>query len=94
MEQKIKQLQKEVERLKRREKIHINRIKRLNEENGKLAEEIETLEVHSKFKRKVQRVPADFCPICGGEIDVQDMGHGTLIVCKMKNCSFKKMVKN
>ena len=89
-EAQIIQLQKEIARLKRREKILTNRVRRLHEENERLASELDSAE---KTEKKAKRVPADACPSCGGTLEITDIGHAILTVCLSKNCSFKKTKK-
>jgi predicted RNase H-like nuclease (RuvC/YqgF family) len=94
-EELVKQLQKEILRLKRREKILSNRVKRLYEDNENLATEIENLEEEysAKFKKGAKRAPKEGCRKCGSEIDLLDMQHQTVIVCRSKTCNFRKVIK-
>ena len=61
----MEDLQKEVERLKRRNKILTKRCKKLEEENTKLCEELDLLEARNSA---IMIEKLDVCPECGEDL--------------------------
>ena len=88
-----KQLQKEIDRLTRRNRTLQNRVKRLQADNDNLIAEIDILEVDKKFKRSPKKTTIEECPSCQSEIILMDLGINIIKICSSKKCLYRKTLK-
>ena len=91
----VKQLQKEVERLKRRNKVLIRRLKRLQSESTDLENELETIEALNEVAPLAPIAPKMQCPTkCGGELKWHEAGPaGKILLCNTIQCKYREVKK-
>lgn len=89
----VKLLQKEIDRLTRRNKLLTKRIKKMEEANKNLIEEIEELEAKSEVVNV--RVQDTGCPECGSELQEITKPDGSqLYICSnMPQCRYRVSCK-
>lgn len=95
-EDKLKELQKENERLKKRVKHlekRLSKARQAHEHNEELQEEIETLEALRKPKKEPKRAQHEICPVCNGTLTRMDAGPNVLIICGRAECKYRKTIK-
>lgn len=85
-----KQLAREIERLKRRNRTLINRIKRLTSDNSHLTEEIDILEMPiAPQKKRYEHT----CTVCSHEMEYLPAGPVDIILCKNIKCNNRIVIK-
>ena len=90
VENKEKQLQKEIDRLLRRNKILTKRIKKIQLENESLVDELNEIEA----VRSVRVVIQEACPHCGSGVSKTTIPSGRLLVMCDRyptNCKYKEI---
>ena len=82
---KSKQLEKDIEKLKRRNKILTNRVKRLQKENQRLSREMDIMEALAEKVKDIRQ--CKICPSCGNTMEIlQSFGNKRIWFCSGKNC--------
>ena len=99
MKTKEEQLEKEIDRLKRRNKILNNRIKRLQEEVQRLSTELDLADALSEKLQPVEMHRYESnnysCKKCGNMLNLlQEFENHTLWMCSSKSCVFTLKVAN
>lgn len=92
METKEQILQKEIDRLLRRNKILTKRIHKLQLENASLLEDLERLETVN-YRTNLVKV----CPLCASEVESIVLPIGkTLTICSRypERCSYRELKEN
>lgn len=84
------------EKLTKRNKLLVKRLRKEQEENKRLVEEIEFLEslYLPKFKAKRKINSGEICPKCEGDLVLLEAGKTKILMCKNKGCSYKKQYKD
>jgi DNA repair exonuclease SbcCD ATPase subunit len=92
LEKKVVELQKELDHAKRRNKTLKNRIRRMEEENKRLIEELDTKEA---LESVIPEERDDICPDCGSELLIFNWPDGNgIIKCKrMPVCKYTKQLR-
>lgn len=92
-DQEKKLLQKEVERLNRRNKLLTKRIKKMEEANQNLIAEIEEAEAKSEVLQA--KMPNKGCPQCGSILDEIIKADGSVLyICsQIPQCNYRKSCK-